>query len=168
MTGERPLMVGEQPGHGDPGQPLGGRIAVRLCDLMGWPQEHYTGGTAYTVLTTYFETWNLIDRDTGTEPWDRRAASRSWQQFLERRLASRNLPGVVVVFGRRAAEAVGARDRPYYEWLDGQLYDSVILPHPSGLNRLWNDPVTGARVREHLAIALGKAGIGRPHDGRLG
>lgn len=162
----RPLMVGEQPGHGDPSKPLGGQIGARLCRLLDWD---FDGEDPYDILTIRFEPWNLIDRDRpSTEPWDRKAASRSWVQFLERRLAERSLPGVVVIFGRRAAEACGARDRPYYEWLDGQLYDSVILPHPSGLNRLWNDPMTGARVREHLAIALGKAGIGRRHEGRVG
>lgn len=153
-VGARPLLLGEAPSeHGDPDTPLGGRIGRRLCDLMGWTYED-----PYVTLTEHFETRNVSTYPPLDGIWDPRLASDNWQRFLRRRLGSRDMPNVVVTFGRRAGDAIGAVDRPFYEWRDGQLYDSVVLPHPSGRNRLWNDPETALRVSVALTQALTRAG----------
>lgn len=145
-----PLLLGEAPSPaGDPSRPLGGRIAVRLCNWLGW---RYTD--AYAALTDRFECLNVIERAKDADPWDRKAASVRWQTLLSERMADRSHPRVVVAFGRRAGQAIGAGDREFFEWRDGQLYDSVVVPHPSGRCRVWNDPATSVRVREVLQEAL--------------
>lgn len=152
----RPVLLGEAPSPGgDPNQPLGGRIGARLCRLMGWD---FDDEDPFDILSVRFEPMNVFRTAEDADPWDQRVASAEWVNYLQGRARARAIPFVLVVFGRRAATAVGARDRPFFEWMNGQLYDSVILPHPSGRNRAWNDPATGARVREALATALRKAG----------
>jgi hypothetical protein len=53
-------------------------------------------------------------------------------------------------------------DRDFFEWKDGQLYDSVVIPHPSERCRVWNDPANSVRVREALQEALRRAEATEP------
>lgn len=75
-------------------------------------------------------------------------------------------PGaVLVLLGRKVGDAFGCRFAPDDPWgvpsftehlLDpdrGLDHAVALLPHPSGLNRLWNDPATLPRVREVLDLA---------------
>lgn len=61
-------------------------------------------------------------------------------------LAARNLIPIlrgrrVVALGRRVSRAIDASDGPIGEWsVRPGGYVGCYLPHPSGLNRWWNDP----------------------------
>lgn len=149
----RPLLLGEAPSpHGDATQPLGGRIARRLCNSLGWTYKD-----PFDRLAESFELRNLFARAENAEPWDARVAAEMWQDILRARIHQLRVPFVVVAFGRRVGIALDAGPRGFYEWQDGPLYSSVVLPHPSGLNRLWNDPATSVRVRFALQEALRRA-----------
>jgi uracil-DNA glycosylase len=57
----------------------------------------------------------------------------------------------VVVAGHRAAAALGFRER-YLVWAPGPTGALwAVLPHPSGVNRWWNDPENADAARRFLA-----------------
>jgi len=53
---------------------------------------------------------------------------------------------VVMLLGKRVAAAFGAKT-DYFEWFDLRGSRAAIVPHPSGINRWWNDPVNVERAR---------------------
>lgn len=84
--------------------------------------------------------------------WDAKEAER-WATRL------RSDPGfrdhkIAYLAGRRVAAAFGFQSMEMYTWRDvgGQRF--VLLPHPSGRNRIWNDPQTIESAREGIRQAL--------------
>jgi hypothetical protein len=60
-----------------------------------------------------------------------------------------------VLLGRRVAAAFGLASAPYLEWTEARGRTWVVMPHPSGVNRWWNDEenrllatVAALRIRE--------------------
>lgn len=147
----KPLLVGEAPSTVDGRLPLGGRVGARLCDSLGWAFDD----DPYYRLARDFDLHNIFD--TPQDDWDRYAAIANWKAFLLRRMSERAIPRVIICLGHRPALAMGAGDRPYYRWDMGQLYQSVVVPHPSGRNRVWNDPATPPAVRDALLEGLRRA-----------
>lgn len=84
--------------------------------------------------------------------WDAREAER-WATRLRSDLDFR-LHRLVYMAGRRVAAAFGLSDMEMYTWRDvgGQRF--VLLPHPSGRNRIWSDPQTIEVAREGVRQAL--------------
>lgn len=85
-------------------------------------------------------------------------------------------PQVVLLAGLRVARAFGLRmnhkDRPSFSYFEKKIFkdqpnqtifEVVVVPHPSGVNRWWNDPQNEARAREFLA-ALGERAGARTGD----
>lgn len=70
--------------------------------------------------------------------WDR-ARARQRALLIARR------GGPIVLLGTRVAAAFGVPYRPFRR--DGRL---LVLPHPSGLCRAWNDPQSAPRARRAL------------------
>lgn len=145
-SAERPLLVGERPAPTDsPGVPsrmaLTGRPARVLLGTMG-----VEGGDYGQLLLDRFETVNLFPE---YEPsWDRVAARV--------RAADLRLPEVTVLLGRRVAEAFGLGRFSYFHWTEIRGSKVTLLPHPSGLNRLYNDGAIRSRVGETLREAIGR------------
>lgn len=52
-----------------------------------------------------------------------------------------------ILAGRRVAAAFNLYDFDYFEALDVDGHDYVVVPHPSGVNRWWNDPGNRSRAR---------------------
>lgn len=50
----------------------------------------------------------------------------------------------------RQYDRVVALGRVAEQWLTGQEIEHLAIPHPSGLNRVWNDPATEPRVVEKI------------------
>lgn len=134
----KPLLVGEAPSRtSDPDRPFSGRSGDRLRDLLGAPLEDV------------FRVRNLLDTWPGPgngkgSGWDADAArERALEVFDE---IERGVPTVFV--GRRVARAFG---HPY-DYLDvvGVAYPMVVVPHPSGVNRWWNDAANEARAKALL------------------
>lgn len=136
----RLLLVGED--HGlNPGTPrtdryaLTGRGSRRIASLAGIARETYYRETTRTNVVRHPDDWyDSILVEQGAE------RVRVMMRDHER----------TVVLGRRAAHALRLDDVPLLEWwswyVDGGGSRLVArCPHPSGLNRWWNDETrTGA------------------------
>jgi uracil-DNA glycosylase len=95
----------------------------------------------------------VFDSYAEAYPWSAPRARKRWYDIL---LAEPAKKLVVVCLGNRAAGAVPVlTDRSWGEWVyTPGLLSFVAVPHPSGLNRLYNDPsmraLTGRVLRQAL------------------
>lgn len=128
----RPLLIGEAPSKNEPlPRPLEGRIGYKLARFAGITFDEYV---------TRFERINLLDvRQDTTEhgfTFDRYAAAIRARHVM----AALDNDRVVVALGKRVGGVIGA-SKPYFEphHLDRGI-TLYVVPHPSGVNRLWNDP----------------------------
>ena len=128
----KPLIIGEQPSkNGNPEQPLEGRIGHRMAEWMGITYEQYLD---------FFVRVNLLPQrieysGKGTD-FNVKLARRSAKQIEETFTPGR----IVVICGKRAASAFGIVKTDYFEWFALNHAKAVIVPHPSGVNRWFNDP----------------------------
>lgn len=149
----RPLLIGQAPGpNTDPELPLfpvprtsaGGR----LQQMMGITRGEYL---------TRFERINLLygfpGKDgSGEDKFPARMA-RAAAQTVKPLLAGRT----VVLVGRNVAEAFQL-EADFFEWVDWPvrrrfyretgLSRAVVIPHPSGRNHWYNDPLNRELARE--------------------
>lgn len=138
----RPLIVGQSPSRSGEGLPPfcadrrgSGR---RLADLAGIPPER---------LEEAFRLANLLDHYPG----------ESFPMSEARAIAdAMELEGVVLLVGRLVARAFGEGGRPWFEWFDLRGVRATVVPHPSGLNRWWNDPVNVERAGEFMREVAGR------------
>ena len=130
----KPLMVGEAPSPSDgvlDGRPLEGNPSRKMSEWSG------------IDVMSAFDTVNLLDvapkrRGKGTHwtPDEQQEAMRKANRLL--------FSGywVYVLLGKRVAAAFGAAAAPYYMLIpiapDGQKV-AVVIPHPSGVNHLYNE-----------------------------
>jgi hypothetical protein len=76
----------------------------------------------------------------------RRASARLYRRLKGRR---------VLVAGKRVAAAFGMRAE-YLEWVDHEAgFEAVVIPHPSGVNRWWNEPKNRRRFRRFARDLVG-------------
>jgi hypothetical protein len=163
----KPLLVGEMPSRtGDKYWrfPLSGAVARALCRMAGIsPQEGHTGLAQWTwALYAHFDTVNAIKRHG---PWDSDAAGARLREKINPDYE------VVVLLGRRPQSAYCAMTRPahstiakldFYTWRVDMLAPTarrevVVIPHPSELNRLYEDPRQRERAGSVLREAMEKA-----------
>lgn len=131
------LVVGEQPNRADEQNPLGGRAGRFLADLGRLSEQSW--------LT--LDRRNLIEE--WTERWDRARARATAERFLAEN------PARLLLCGRRVATAFDLADWPLCSTGPHPAGPRVLLlPHPSGRNRWWNEPENRARAGEHLAWFL--------------
>lgn len=142
----KPLLVGEANPYGsDPEWALypnpPGCAGDRLCRrVLGLGEEEYLDG---------FDRCNLCPRE-----W--RAA-----EARDRATRMRLTPGpdrTFVLLGAKVTRAFGLEWRPFWwervqELLPLPVHTFVVLPHPSGLSRYWNEPGAYERARETLRDA---------------
>jgi hypothetical protein len=150
-TQRKPLLVGEANPwqtdermamryalHPDPPHASGGRLCFKI---MGLDEATYL--RAFDRIDLCHPRWSIV-----------KARERAHQIILEQR-------PVVVLCGRKVADAFEAFVDPFTVipagwspavWGQTAL---VVLPHPSGLNRLWHQPDAFQRARD----ALTKAGV---------
>ena len=145
----RIVIVGEAPNSGSlrdrPDLVLGGAIGKRLAYWAGVTIDEYLEWTTRV---------NLFDEATR---WSKPKARLRAAQILDELQPE----DVLILLGEKVAEAFGASDYKLYEWRFTRTqrgYASVVrLPHPSGRNRVLNDPVARARVglvfREAMEVA---------------
>lgn len=132
----RPLIVGESnPYQGDPRFALyptpRGSAGDRLCRLvMGLEPSEYL---------TRFDRVNLCP-----ELWSRREARQHAEAIAAEGRA------VLVLLGARVAEAFGAQPRAPFSVRTVGASRAVLLPHPSGRARTWNQPGAFERARSLL------------------
>lgn len=136
-------MIGEAPSRsGDRFDPISGRAERLLCDLAGWKDG----------LGPRFLRLNLLEENPGPSSGGKGDA---WPLDLARQRAAQMVFAgrpAAVLLGRRVAAAFGARGA-YCEWWDPSdevRAPYVVIPHPSGVNRLYNDPA----VRDQVGVVL--------------
>ena len=152
----KPLLIGEAPSKtGDRFAefPLSGNPARVLCNIAEFPPDAEGGPGKWTwALYERFECHNLIRRYKDAEPWQPALAQERAEEILERQ----DVPErpVIVFLGRKVGTAFGLHDM-FFEWReleDGPV--SIMLPHPSGRNRLLNDPGVRAWMGGNLRKAI--------------
>lgn len=159
----KPLLVGEaNPYQSDPR--LAQHFALypdppgcagwRLCKLvMGLEPEDYLAR---------FDRVNLCDGKWGMKEAKEKASSYFTQRVEVARLLGADIKRPIVLFGAKVCRAFNTGFYPFtytrvYERGDGALipltHRLVILPHPSGLSRAWNEPGAFERARGVLREA---------------
>lgn len=138
MGAPRVLLVGESNPYGaDPYFALypepPGCAGARLCAILGMTDREYLHTFDRCNLTTLV--WSL--------PSARQAATRLTAEYR-------------VLLGARVAAAHGLTFEPFCNVQDDG-WRGVILPHPSGRSRLWNEPGAAARARKLVLELVGLA-----------
>lgn len=144
----RPLIIGEAPARtGDPRKPLLGRCGNRLARLSGLDLQDYARRFARANV---LEQWpgKLDKGDAFDLP-----AARARAAILRRRFRGGRL---VVLLGHRTALAFGLRSA-YLQRHRVSCANVVVLPHPSGINRWWNEPENVRRASSFLRRAARQA-----------
>jgi uracil-DNA glycosylase len=138
----RPLLIGEAPG-GRPGEPhaeplfsQSGRTLASLA-RMDW----------HDFLET-FERVNLFD--DAMPRWNSLAAVTQAELLLPQ-FSGRH----VVLLGQRVSEAFGVRTWAMYQWYSLAGGSVARIPHPSGLNRMLNQPSVRVMMGATLRAAAG-------------
>jgi uracil-DNA glycosylase len=147
----RPIIVGEAPSRlSDPEIAFSGRSGTFLERAAGLKPGRLRG---------WFECVNLLRVWPG--PCDGRRGSRfrggrvarSRAAEIRDRAAASGRP--VLVAGRRAA-AVFDIPQPveYLTWYRVGDVPVAVIPHPSGVNKWWNEPANRARFAAFMAAVL--------------
>lgn len=97
---------------------------------------------------------NLLPPDPQGVPWDSEMAkvvAEAWEPVLRD-------SGLVVLVGGRVARAFGVRVKRLSE-VFGRLVEpaglmATVIPHPSGLNRFWNEASNVSKLRRRLRRSL--------------
>jgi uracil-DNA glycosylase len=163
----RPLILGEAPSKSGDRYwqfPLSGAVGERLCTWAGLEPE--PGGTRYGrfywPLREAYELRNLIERWPGAQgngaAFPMPAARAAWAELLPE-LEGRH----VVLLGARLAEVAElGLSKPisrWGSWLSRPWCAAVaVIPHPSGLNRLYSEASTREAASECLRTARMLAG----------
>ena len=140
----RPLLVGQAPSRtSDPRRPLEGKGApARLAGLLGMRAED---------LNRSFRRMNVLDEWPG-----RCGKGDAFPAGLAREAAKKvRLRGRVVFLGKGAARAFGFRGE-FLGWSDFGGSRAAIFPHPSGVNRWFNDAGNRRRAREFMEEILSR------------
>jgi uracil-DNA glycosylase len=131
---DRLIIIGEAPSRtGDPDRPLmSAPIRRRLIELLGIDDAAYFAIDRINLLRA----WPGRRGKKGdlADPIAMRSAA--WIVLAAEELIGRR----AVFLGARVARAFGAHRRPILRWFAIGGGSAAILPHPSGVNRWWNDP----------------------------
>lgn len=135
----RLLIVGEAPSR-LVSEPLTGPSGRRLSELMGI--EH-------GEMLERFERTNLLADWPGR---DGHGSAFPLLLAMSRALELREGPwDAFLLLGKRVAAAFGFRaDVRYLAWYEMADRRFAVLPHPSGVNRWFNEPANRAQARRFL------------------
>ena len=146
----RVVLVGQAPCcGGDPRVPLTGRSGRFLASACGIPFWSYL---RWTVRVNLLDYWPGKSGKGDAFPM---AEAREAAAALEPSLKGRR----AVLLGHGVASAFGLGGRPYlgpWEVVPRPLgsFAAAVLPHPSGVNRFWNDPTNRERAGRFLRSAI--------------
>ena len=136
------LLVGQAPGrNGDPATPLlYGGTGSKLTALFGMSERQYL---------ERFDRINVLDFWPGKsgkgDKFPTREATRSAA------IKSKQIIGRRVLFvGISPAAAFGFKPQPL-RWRKFNGGIAAILPHPSGVNKWWNDPANRKTARRFMS-----------------
>lgn len=143
FVGQAPSLALAKAGNGSPF--ASGRSTDRLARLCG------LSSTAQLHERAWLLNVGRNDFDGDEEP-----ASSTRLRALE--IVGRLKGRRVVLLGVKVAAAFGLHHLPLLEWRDvvahGSRFKAARCPHPSGLNRYWNDPANCDLARVFLSEAV--------------
>jgi uracil-DNA glycosylase len=139
----KPLIVGEAPSKNEHvPRPISGRIGRRLAACAGMTLERFLAS---------FDRVNLLEvrqdtKEKGFE-FDVKAALAS-ARMLRDMMFFKHRPAILLL-GTRVARAFEVKANYFDEFTlcDAKAY---MLPHPSGINRWWNDPDNDRKMHEFM------------------
>jgi uracil-DNA glycosylase len=142
MRSIRPLIVGEAPSRvGDPSRPITGACGDRLACFCG------VEGIDFRRL---FARMNLLSvwpgRSGKGTKWDRQTARAAADVAARRFVCGR----VVVCLGWRVADALSVKAGGYFEPVPLRGSVAYVVPHPSGINRWYNERSNVAKMRRFM------------------
>lgn len=147
----RGLIVGERPGPS----------TSRSCPMFPWPASSAGGrllGMSGVSIRDYLTLLRRVNAQYDGGPW-RLPAARERAEELAQYAARLYGPLRVVLCGRRAAEAFGLGDQPWFQRLlvsrDGSAHTYVVVPHPSARNQLYRDENVPRAVGRTVRWAAG-------------
>jgi len=144
------VLVGEAPGGtGEAKQPAldpSGYTGRRLARMMRLTDEEYLDHTAR---------YNIFDVPADGLKWNRVDAYQNARKLRE----SFPLMSRVVLLGSKVADVFGMNEIPMFHWYAtsggiGKYHFTARVPHPSGRNRMLNDPMVVSRMSTFLQEAL--------------
>ena len=109
----------------------GSSAADRLLQMSSFSRDEYLA--RFNRMNVY-----------GGRTWDERKARRSGRRMLPR------LGGVAVVLGRDSWRLLGLPQIEFFDQLATTGCTLILVPHPSGRCREYNDPRARARLRRLL------------------
>lgn len=161
----KPLIVGEAPSKNeDVPNPISGRVGKRLAECCG---------TSLDEFLHRFERTNLLKvrqdtKEKGFE-FDEQAASLAAYEMADPAYSSFALHEgrVVILLGKRVAAAFGASPEYFSLQRVGTKADVYVVPHPSGVNRWWNEAANRGKMHDFMQYLMFDS-IGHckawPHD----
>lgn len=171
----KPLLVGESPSRSGDRYwqfPLSGAVAQTLCQFAGIPPQ--SEGSRYGkwtwALYEHFDCVNVVERYPGGG-WTSDVARRAAVHLREVMQEASEPYEVVVLLGRHAQQAyvdmqtpalTPVEDVDFYRWVIGNESPTgrrhvIVLPHPSALNRTYNDGSARQKAGRYLREAIVKA-----------
>lgn len=138
----KPLLVGEAPGrNGDPCRPLEGKVGRRLAALFGLTFDGYLEAFVRTNLLDFWPGQNGKGAAFVIVDAEMVACTLVRKRFKRGR--------VVLLLGKRVARAFGTKG----DYFDEQVVNGArvyVVPHPSGVNRWYNDSTNVEHVRRFM------------------
>lgn len=158
----KPLIIGECPSRtGDRYHqfPLSGAVGKRLCEWAGIdPLERDRSMTSefarwYWALRERFDLDNLYEHHQPSYPPQAKVRGDLYK-LLEKEYRDTT---VVVLLGQRLGRAAWGGLSHYYHWHPLLHTKSITIPHPSGLNRKYNEEREHQAASDALREALRRA-----------
>lgn len=150
----KPLIIGQAPARGNEGKlPFAGASGRRLAQLAGV-------GDDGDVLRHHFELVNLLREYPGKrgkgDDFDRFKAKDAASDLV--RVLHYTSPRYILLMGHNVARAFGFRNWNYLENHKIVRHVWMVFPHPSGINRWWNEPHNEQRAGRMIREVLRRAG----------
>lgn len=141
------VMIGEAPSPtSDPSDPFAGRPLRWLSWILKLSEEEVRSRMSFV---------NLLDRYPGRR-----------FPIAEGRLAAEKLAipkrGTWLLAGRAVGLCFGRRRSEMFRWFYLSDVRAAVVPHPSGLNRWWNDPANRERYAEFIRTVLDPDWVPQP------
>jgi len=157
LDGKRPVLVGEMNPYQKPGADPTHRF-----DLYPKPERASGGRLCYDILGMTAQAYlrafvrrDLLQGDRWSVPAARDAAKLLWDESGE---------APIIMLGSKVTVAFGFSYQPFTTALgtgvSGVRKQTVILPHPSGLCRLWSEDPTSYEKARRLVLPLLEATAG--------
>lgn len=153
----KPLIIGEAPSKNEhPPSPIAGRIGKRLARCADMPFERFLEEFDRVNLLTVRQ--DAAEKGFTFDLGAARLVAREMRWTVPQFSPSWTEDRFVLLLGQRVASAFDVR-MPYLEEFKLHGARTFILPHPSGVNRWWNDPLNERRMHDFMGWLKTEAGL---------